>query len=58
MHILRRTSPSEVKSFAEVYSFLAPGELMAGTRHARYAQQWALADASGFAPLPPIRSAA
>ena len=30
MHILRRTSPSEVKSFAEIYSFLEPGELLAG----------------------------
>jgi glutamate synthase domain-containing protein 2 len=58
MHILRRTSPSEVKSFAEVYPFLEPGELLAGTRHAQYAQQWAMADAGRFAPLPPIRSAA
>jgi hypothetical protein len=58
MHILRRTSPSEVKSFAEVYPFLEPGELLAGTRHAQYAQQWAMADAGRFAPAPPIRSAA
>jgi glutamate synthase domain-containing protein 2 len=58
MHILRRTSPSEVKSFAEVYPFMEPGELLAGTRHAQYAQQWAMADAGRFAPLPPIRSAA
>jgi glutamate synthase domain-containing protein 2 len=58
MHILRRTSPSEVRSFAEVYPFLEPGELLAGTRHAQYAQQWAMADAGRFAPLPPIRAAA
>jgi hypothetical protein len=30
MHILKRISPSEVQSFAEVYQFLAPGELLAG----------------------------
>jgi glutamate synthase domain-containing protein 2 len=58
MHILRRISPSEVRSFAEVYTFLEPGELLAGARHAHYAEQWAMADAGRFAPLPPIRSAA
>ena len=58
LHILRRIAPTEVRSFAEVYPFLEPGELLAGTRHAQYAEQWAMADASRFAPLPPIRSAA
>jgi glutamate synthase domain-containing protein 2 len=58
MHILRRVSPSEVRSFADVYTFLEPGELLAGARHAHYAEQWAMADAGRFAPLPPIRSAA
>jgi glutamate synthase domain-containing protein 2 len=58
MHILRRISPSEVKSFSEIYAFLEPGELIAGTRHATYAQQWAMADAGRFAPLTPIRTAA
>jgi glutamate synthase domain-containing protein 2 len=57
-HILRRVSPSEVKSFAEVYPFLERGELLAGTRNAHYAQQWAMADAGRFAPMPLIRSAA
>jgi len=58
MHILRRVSPSEVKTFAEVYTYLSPGELLAGTRDPLYAQQWAMADAGRFAPLPPMRSAA
>jgi glutamate synthase domain-containing protein 2 len=58
MHILRRISPSEVKSFAEIYTFLDAGELIAGTRNSQYAQQWAMADTSRFAPLPPIRTAA
>jgi glutamate synthase domain-containing protein 2 len=58
MHILKRISPSEVKSFAEVYTFLERGELIAGTRVAPYAQQWIMADAQRFAPMPPIRTAA
>jgi hypothetical protein len=57
-HILKRISPSEVKSFAEVYTFLDHCELLSGVGQAHYAQQWALADAHGFAPLPPVRSAA
>jgi glutamate synthase domain-containing protein 2 len=57
-HILRRISTSEVRSFAEVYPFLEPGELLAGARDPHYAEQWARADAGRFAPLPPIRSAA
>ena len=58
IHILKRISPSEVKSFAEVYTFLDHCELLSGTGQAHHAQQWALADAHGFAPLPPVRSAA
>jgi glutamate synthase domain-containing protein 2 len=58
MHILRRISSSEVRNFAEVYPFLEPGELLAGARHPKYAEQWAMADAGRFAPLLPIRSAA
>ncbi len=58
MHILKRISPSEVKSFAEVYAFLDQRELLAGTSNLHYAEQWALADAHGFAPLPRMLSAA
>jgi glutamate synthase domain-containing protein 2 len=58
MHILKRISPSEVKSFAEVYTFLSHRELLTGTSQAHYAHQWALADARGFAPLPHVQSAA
>jgi glutamate synthase domain-containing protein 2 len=57
-HIVRRVSQSEVTSFADFYTFLEPGELIAGTRHAQYAQQWAMADAGRFTPMPAIRSAA
>jgi glutamate synthase domain-containing protein 2 len=57
-HILRRISPSEVGSLADVYTFLEPGELLTSTRHARYTEQWQMADPRRFAPMPPIRSAA
>jgi len=57
-HILKRVSANEVKTFAEVYPFLQQRELLSGSSNPYYAQQWALADAQGFAPLAPVRSAA
>jgi glutamate synthase domain-containing protein 2 len=57
-HILKRMSASEVKSFAEVYKFLAPRELIAGTPDPHYAQHWAMADHRHFAPKPEMRTAA
>jgi hypothetical protein len=51
-------SPSEVKSFAEVYTFLQHRELLSGVGHTYYSEQWALADAQRFAPLPHVQSAA
>jgi glutamate synthase domain-containing protein 2 len=57
-HILKRISPSEVKSFAEVYTFLQHRELLSGAGHTHYSEQWALADAQRFAPLPRVQSAA
>jgi len=58
MHILKRISPSEVKSFADIYTFLDHRELLAGTGKPHYAEQWALADAHAFAPQPRLQSAA
>src|SRR5262249_30412040 len=58
MHILKRVSPSEVQSFAEVYTFLQHRELLSGVGHSHYVEQWALADAQHFAPLPHVQSAA
>jgi len=58
MHILKRVSPSEVKSFAEVYTFLQNRELLSGVGHTYYSEQWALADAQRFASLPHVQSAA
>jgi len=58
MHILKRVSPSEVKNFAEVYTFLQHRELISGVGHTHYSEQWALTDAQHFAPLPHVQSAA
>ena len=52
MHILKRVSPSEVRSFAEVYAFLEYRELLSATARTQYSQHWGLADARSFAPLP------
>jgi glutamate synthase domain-containing protein 2 len=57
-HILRRVSVSEVKSFAEVYKFLSPRELIAGAHDPHYAKHWAMADHRHFTPQPEMRTAA
>jgi glutamate synthase domain-containing protein 2 len=48
-HFSRRVSPDEVKSFAELYPTLAPGELLAGTTDRRFAAAWKMASAADFA---------
>ena len=50
-HILRRVSPTEIRSFAGIYQYLAPGELLHGApRHAVFQQFWAAARSDSFAP--------
>jgi glutamate synthase domain-containing protein 2 len=49
MHIQRRISPTEVRSFAEIYATLGDGELLNGCGDPGYARHWALADPSSFA---------
>jgi hypothetical protein len=44
--------------FAEVCRFLEHRELLSGIRDTYHAEQWALADAQAFAPLPYVKSAA
>jgi hypothetical protein len=51
-HFSRRVSPHEVKSFAELYPPLEPGELIAGTGDKRYEIAWAMASAKEFRALP------
>jgi glutamate synthase domain-containing protein 2 len=47
-HFSRRISPHEVKSFAELYRTLKPGELLAGTGDKRFAAAWAMANPGEF----------
>jgi len=51
-HFSRRVSQHEVKSFAELYPPLKPGELIAGTGDRRYAVAWDMASAEEFRALP------
>ena len=56
--VLRRSSATEVRSFAEIYPGLASGELLHGARDPHYATNWELADPASFMPRAPIRAAA
>lgn len=47
-HFSRRVSPHEVRSFAELYPSLRPGELLSGTDDRRFARPWAMASAEAF----------
>jgi glutamate synthase domain-containing protein 2 len=49
-HFFRRVSAQEVRSFAELFPELAPGELLRGTSDARFREAWQMADAHSFAP--------
>ena len=51
-HFSRRVSPLEVKSFAELYPPLEPGELLAGTGDKRYEIAWSMASAAEFRAKP------
>jgi len=48
MHFCRRISACEVKTFAELYPALKPGELIAGTDDPRFAEAWKMARATSF----------
>jgi glutamate synthase domain-containing protein 2 len=51
-HFSRRVSPHEVKSFAELYPPLEPGELLAGTGDKRYEIPWSMSNAKEFRAMP------
>jgi glutamate synthase domain-containing protein 2 len=57
VHLLKRVSPYEVKTFAELYTFLGDRELLAGTGHATYAQAWNIAHARRFTVQPEVKAA-
>ncbi len=49
-HISRRIASGEVKTFDQLYRFLKPGELLAGTDDRPFAEAWARAQVESFAP--------
>jgi glutamate synthase domain-containing protein 2 len=51
-HFSRRVSAHEVKSFAELFPPLQPGELIAGSGDKRYEVAWAMASAEEFRAQP------
>ncbi|GAB1596206.1 FMN-binding glutamate synthase family protein [Lysobacter claricitrinus] len=54
-HILRRISPTEVRSLAAIYNFLEPGALLQGIpEHAVFQQYWEDARSDSFAPPPRV----
>ncbi len=53
-HMLRqRVSPTRTRSYAELYDWLAPGELLAEPP-ATWASDWLAADPDSFHPVPPL----
>src|SRR5712675_659235 len=48
-HFSKRTSSTEVKSLAQLYPSLRPGELIDGTEDVRFKDAWAMARAETFA---------
>src|SRR5260221_61858 len=59
IHFSKRSSTTDVQSFAKLYPSLRPGELIDGTSDPRFREAWAMARADSFAPaglgspLPP-----
>jgi glutamate synthase domain-containing protein 2 len=50
IHFSQRVSSTEVKSLAQLYPSLRPGELIDGTEDARFKDAWAMARAESFSP--------
>ncbi len=49
-HFMHRAAPDRVVTFAELFPFLNPGELLAGTDKPQYRDPWEVARAESFAP--------
>jgi glutamate synthase domain-containing protein 2 len=49
-HFSHRASANEVKTFADLYPALRPGELLQGTSDPRFRDAWNMASASDFRP--------
>jgi hypothetical protein len=50
IHFSKRTSSTEVMSFAKLYPQLRAGELIEGTQDPRFRDAWAMARADSFQP--------
>ena len=51
-HFMHRAAPDRAISFAELYRFLEPGELLAGTKQPYFRAAWDAARADIFSPRP------
>ncbi|MCP3474127.1 FMN-binding glutamate synthase family protein [Bradyrhizobium sp. CCGUVB1N3] len=51
IHFTQRTATTEVKSFAQLYPALRPGELLEGTEDPRFRDAWRMARADSFQPV-------
>ena len=49
-YVCRRVTPTEVKSYVDIYEYLKPGELVQGGGNALWQRSWDRADADSFAP--------
>lgn len=49
-HFMHRAAPDRVITFAELFRFLQPGELLAGTDDPHFRDSWAMAQANTFLP--------
>jgi len=49
-HLYQRQGPTTVKNYSEIYHFLQPGELLAGTDNPRFKKFWEMANANSFSP--------
>jgi hypothetical protein len=57
-HFMRRAAPDRIVTFADLYKFLEPGELLSGNiSDERIRAAWAMAQASSFAPASVIAAA-
>jgi hypothetical protein len=52
-HIVRRVSPTEVRTYAEVFDYLQPGDLLAGRVPDGYRRAWDAARPDSFTGVAP-----
>ena len=49
-HFMRRAGPDRIVSYQQIYRFLEPGEILAGTTHPSLKEAWEAASPESFAP--------